>query len=275
MASIRPVAGILGLSLFLLIGASVAVGERRSMPGRSLGSSWSGWVSGGLSSGDPASEAIVMEIRFPRTLLAALVGASLAVAGAVYQAILRNPLADPYILGVSSGASLGAVLAILTGWGASWFGHWTLPVYAFVFACIALLFVLRLARAGSRTDTKTIVLSGVVVQAFFGALLTFAISLSHEQLQRIQFWLMGGGFSLRGWDHVEAIVPFFAVGLLVIGWHSRELNLFFLGERHAAHRGGFRRSDAGAAAGDRFPGRRSGGFRLGHHRLCRPGRSPM
>ncbi|SFF71511.1 iron complex transport system permease protein [Planifilum fulgidum] len=229
--------GILGLSLFLLIGASVAVGGTEIDVRTVFGIILERMGIGGLSSGDPASEAIVMEIRFPRTLLAALVGASLAVAGAVYQAILRNPLADPYILGVSSGASLGAVLAILTGWGASWFGHWTLPVYAFVFACIALLFVLRLARAGSRTDTKTIVLSGVVVQAFFGALLTFAISLSHEQLQRIQFWLMGGGFSLRGWDHVEAIVPFFAVGLLVIGWHSRELNLFFLGERHAAHLG--------------------------------------
>ncbi|MFS8513085.1 MAG: iron ABC transporter permease, partial [Planifilum fulgidum] len=106
-----------------------------------------------------------------------------------------------------------------------------------VFACIALLFVLRLARAGSRTDTKTIVLSGVVVQAFFGALLTFAISLSNEQLQRIQFWLMGGGFSLRGWDHVGVLVPFLAIGLLIIVWHSRELNLFFLGERHAGHLG--------------------------------------
>src|SRR5690606_15358434 len=199
--------GLLGLSLFLLVVVSVTVG------GTEIGArtvweiilhrmgigSWNG--------GDAAAVAIIWEIRFPRTLLAALVGASLAVAGAVYQAILRNPLADPYILGVSSGASLGAVLAILTGWGASWFGHWTLPVYAFVFACIALLFVLRLARAGSRTDTKTIVLSGVVVQAFFGALLTFAISLSHEQLQRIQLWLLRGGFSSLVGDQVRRAGP--------------------------------------------------------------------
>ncbi|MFS8513593.1 MAG: iron ABC transporter permease, partial [Planifilum fulgidum] len=145
--------GILGLSLFLLIVASVTVGgteiDARNVWGIILQRLGIGGIS---SAGDPASETIIMEIRFPRTLLAALVGASLAVAGAVYQAILRNPLADPYILGVSSGAALGAVLAILTGWGTSYFGNWTLPVYAFVFACIALLSVLRLARAGSRTD---------------------------------------------------------------------------------------------------------------------------
>lgn len=230
--------GILGLFLFFLMVASVTVGgteiDARNVWGIILQRLGIGGIS---SAGDPASETIIMEIRFPRTLLAALVGASLAVAGAVYQAILRNPLADPYILGVSSGAALGAVLAILTGWGTSYFGNWTLPIYAFVFACIALLIVLRLARAGSRTDMGTIILSGVVVQAFFGALLTFAISLSNEQLQRIQFWLMGGGFSLRGWDHVGVLVPFLAIGLLVIVWHSRELNLFFLGERHAGHLG--------------------------------------
>ena len=99
--------GILGLSLFLLIGASVAVGGTEIDARTVFGIILERMGIGGLSSGDPASEAIVMEIRFPRTLLAALVGASLAVAGAVYQAILRNPLADPYILGVSSGASLG------------------------------------------------------------------------------------------------------------------------------------------------------------------------
>lgn len=227
--------GLLGLSLFLLVVVSVTVG------GTEIGArtvweiilhrmgigSWNG--------GDAAAEAIIWEIRFPRTLLAALVGASLAVAGAVYQAILRNPLADPYILGVSSGASLGAVLAILTG--SSLFGSWTPPVSAFVFACVALLLVLGLARVGSRTDMGTIILSGVVVQAFFGALLTFAISLSNEQLQRIQFWLMGGGFSLRGWDHVGVLVPFLVMGFWVIWWFSRELNLFFLGERHAGHLG--------------------------------------
>jgi len=232
--------GILGLSLFLLIVVSVTVGgteiAARTVWGIILHRipEVGAWLSSG---GDPSAEAIILEIRFPRTLLAALVGASLAVAGVVYQAILRNPLADPYILGVSSGAALGAVLAILTGWGSSLFGNWILPVYAFVFACIALLFVLRLARAGARTDTRTIVLSGVVVQAFFGALLTFALSMSAEQLQRIQFWLMGGGFSLRGWEHVGVLVPFLVIGLLITGWFSRELNLFFLGERYAGHLG--------------------------------------
>src|SRR5690606_3224522 len=115
--------GILALSLWLLIGASVAGGGAEAGARTVFGISLGRMGIGGLSSGDPASEAIVMEIRFPRTLLAALVGASLAVAGAVYQAILRNPLADPYILGVSSGASLGAVLAILTGGGAYWLGQ--------------------------------------------------------------------------------------------------------------------------------------------------------
>lgn len=232
--------GLLGLSLFLLIVVSVTVGGTeiavRTVWGIIL-HHFLGIDTGMWSGADAAAEAIIWEIRFPRTLLAALVGASLAVAGAVYQAILRNPLADPYILGVSSGAALGAVLAILTGWGSSRFGAWSSPIFAFVFACIALLFVLRLARAGSRTDMGTIVLSGVVVQAFFGALLTFAISLSSEQLQRIQFWLMGGGFSLRSWEHVGVLIPFLVLGLAMIWWFSRELNLFFLGDRYAGHLG--------------------------------------
>ncbi|SFJ46427.1 FecCD family ABC transporter permease [Thermoflavimicrobium dichotomicum] len=183
---------------------------------------------------DVSSNAIVWQLRLPRVILAAVVGASLAIAGVIFQGLLKNPLADPYVLGISSGAATGAVLAILTGWGSLWLGKWTVPVYAFSGACLALFLVLRIA--DQRLRTESLVLSGVVTQAFFGALLTLALSLSEKEFQRIQFWLMGS-FVLRDWDHVWILLPVMGLGSLCAWWFSRELNLLVLGDRSAAHLG--------------------------------------
>ncbi|SEM90700.1 FecCD family ABC transporter permease [Lihuaxuella thermophila] len=230
-----------GLFLCLLFSVSTAV---------SLGSAdidpWTVWkviitrlmgVSPQVTGVDEASVAIVWQLRLPRVLLAAVVGASLALAGVIFQGLLKNPLADPYILGVSSGSAVGAVLAILTGWGISWFGKWTVPAFAFIGACLALFLVVRLARTDAGVRTESLILSGVVVNAFFGAVLTFAISISREDLlQRIQFWLMGS-FTLREWDHVWIVIPFLCIGLTVGLLMSRELNLLTLGDRPAYHLG--------------------------------------
>jgi iron complex transport system permease protein len=180
--------------------------------------------------------AIIWQLRLPRVLLVALVGAILAIAGVVYQGILQNPLADPYILGVSSGASVGAVLAIVTGWGMALLGSWSLPAFAFAGACVALALVLLLARGRLGLSVISLILSGVVVQSFFAALLTFALSFKPEEMQRIQFWLMGG-FSLGDWSQVGAVFPFLLVGFPIVWMLSTDLNLMALGERSAAHLG--------------------------------------
>ncbi|QKG83509.1 iron ABC transporter permease [Kroppenstedtia pulmonis] len=186
---------------------------------------------------DPAAMAIVWQIRLPRVILAVLVGASLAGAGVVFQGLLRNPLADPYVLGVSSGAALGAAVAIFTGWGSFLLKGWTVPAWAFVTACVALFAVLRLARIGPMVRVESLILSGVVVQAFFGAILTYMIAtVSAQEMQRIQFWLMGS-LALREWEQTLAIFPFLFAGLAVIWLFSRSLNLFALGEESAGHLG--------------------------------------
>ncbi|SDX10691.1 iron complex transport system permease protein [Marininema mesophilum] len=186
---------------------------------------------------DPATDAIIWQLRLPRVLLGALVGAALAGAGAVFQGLLKNPLADPFILGVSSGSALGAAIAVFTGWGVIWLGGWTVPVWAFLFGCLALLFVLQLSRLGGQLRTDTLILSGVVVQAFFGAMLTFVIAMaSPVEIQRIQYWLMGS-IALREWSEAIVIAPFLILGMITVWLMSRSLNLFALGERSAGHLG--------------------------------------
>lgn len=225
--------GLLILILFLMMGLSISWGSADLR----LADVWRvvlAHLVGGASV-DSATDAIVWNIRLPRVILSALIGAALAGAGVVFQGVLRNPLADPYILGVSSGAALGAALALLTGLGTTLWGEWSVPLWAFLFAAIALFLVLGLARRGMRTET--LILSGVVVQAFFGAMLMLLISVtSAEEMQRIQFWIMGS-VSLREWQHIYAVLPFFLAGGVVVWLMSRTLNLFALGERYAGHLG--------------------------------------
>jgi iron complex transport system permease protein len=183
---------------------------------------------------DAATQSIIWQLRFPRVCVAALVGGSLAVAGVIYQSLLRNPLADPYILGVSSGSAVGAVTAITSGWGASLLADWQVPLFSFVGAIIALWCVLLLTR--TNLQVQSLLLSGVVVNAFFAAILTFLISISNTELARIQYWLMGS-FTLRDWDHVAITLPVCLLGSFLVWLFSRELNIFLLGSNPAAHLG--------------------------------------
>lgn len=223
----------LTLLLVLVMGAAVSWGSAEL----GWGDVWrtAGTKLTGSEPVDPATEAIIWQIRLPRVILAAVVGMALAGAGVVFQGLLRNPLADPYILGVSSGAALGAAIAIFTGAGAAWLGGWTVPVWAFLLAAVALFLVLGLAGRG--LNRSTLILSGVVIQAFFGAMLTFLIGISSaEELQRIQFWIMGS-VAAREWHHIYVVLPFLIPGLTLIWLMARQLNLFSLGERSAAHLG--------------------------------------
>ncbi|WP_432737161.1 FecCD family ABC transporter permease [Maridesulfovibrio sp. FT414] len=198
----------------------------------------------GLGSGkiDPSLSFIVLDLRLSRICLSFLVGMSLAVAGTVYQGILRNPLADPFTLGVSSGAAFGASLAIFGGstvLGAGlWqkFGNLFLPMAALAGAMAALGAVLMLGRIGGRLRRETMVLAGIVVATFLSALISLLKSLDEESVSSIVFWIMGS-FQGRGWDHLLLFLPYFIAGMIPLIYFSRELDILSLGETQARHLG--------------------------------------
>lgn len=182
--------------------------------------------------GERISRDILLEIRVPRAVTASLTGAALAVSGVVFQALLRNPLAEPYLLGVSSGAALGAVLALALG--GAWFGPATLPVAALGGALLAIGVVFRVARVAKRLDTRVLVLAGVVVAAFFSAcvmlVLTFA---SAETTRSALLWTMG---SLDGasWRAVAVLAAYTVPATGAVWAMGRHLNALALGEETAA-----------------------------------------
>jgi iron complex transport system permease protein len=184
---------------------------------------------------DLADEQIVLKVRFPRVVLAIAVGASLAVAGTGFQGILRNPLADPYTLGVSSGASVGAAIMIQFGLVAV-LGQWTVPLVAFVTGIVTLFFVFYLSRIGGKMSMETLILAGVVVNAFLGSFVQFMVSLSNNVVNAILYWLMGS-ISMKGWVYSEILFPYLILGFFVMLSYGRAMNLFALGERQAAHLG--------------------------------------
>jgi iron complex transport system permease protein len=188
----------------------------------------------GLWHGDASSAAIVRDLRAPRVLLAFSVGGSLAVAGAALQAMIRNPLAEPYLLGLSGGAGLGAVIAIATRAA----GTWAIPIAAFVGAGAAVVLVYRLSLvAGRRLDPRVLLLSGVVVGSFAGALMSAIIVLSPSEGTRNAFLWLLGGFSAASWQSLAVFATYAVVPLALIGYSARSLDLIALGEEPAHHLG--------------------------------------
>lgn len=180
---------------------------------------------------------IVMSIRLPRVLLAGLVGASLAIAGAAFQGLLRNPLADPYTLGVSSGASVGAVMTIFFGISVAGLGGFTLPIFSIGFAVLTIFCVLLFANKMDRSmKVETIILTGIVFSAFLSAFISLMIALSGEELRVVIGWLMGS-VSNRGWDYIWIILPFFISGAALLLMNTDELNAMTFGEDRAKHLG--------------------------------------
>lgn len=186
---------------------------------------------------DPMHINIVMNIRLPRVILAGLVGASLAIAGAAFQGLLRNPLADPYTLGVSSGASVGAVLTLFFGISIPFAGAFTLPLLSILFAFITIFIVLIFARQIDRSmKVETIILTGIIFSSFLGAFISLMIALTGDELRQIIGWLLGS-VSMRGWEYIKIIFPFFIIGSIILLANSRELNAMSFGEERAQHIG--------------------------------------
>lgn len=186
---------------------------------------------------DPALSNILWNIRMPRVVLAGLVGASLAIAGAAFQGLLKNPLADPYTLGVSSGASVGAVITLFFGISIPFLGIFTLPVFSMAGAFITMLAVIGFAKLVDRSmKMETIILTGIIFSSFLGSIISLMIALTGEELRQIIGWILGS-VSMRGWDYVNMALPFILIGTLLLWLNRRELNALIFGEERAKHLG--------------------------------------
>jgi len=193
-------------------------------------------IPGFSTSLSPTDEAILWQIRVPRVVLAALVGAMLAVAGATYQGVFRNPLADPYLLGVAAGAGLGATIAIAyLPQGLR--GQRMLPVAAFVGGSVAVMLTYAVGRSARRErDAATFILAGVTVTAFFTAWQTFVQQQNSETLQEVYSWILGN-IPSTGWSDVILVLPYIAVAVAVILALRRVVDVLTLGDDEAASLG--------------------------------------
>ena len=183
---------------------------------------------------DKVFPVIIMEVRLPRILSAAVVGGGLAVSGVIFQGILLNPLADPYTLGVSAGAAFGASVALLFNIGV--LGIYSVPLFAFAGAVLTLGVVIYLSSSGGGLSSNNLILSGIIVAAILSAGLSFLKYIADEQVEIIIFWLMGS-FAAKNWIDVSFTFLFVCIGFLIFVYHARDLNLMSLGARTAASLG--------------------------------------
>lgn len=180
---------------------------------------------------EPEQEAVLWYIRMPRVLIGLMVGASLALAGAVMQGIFSNPLADPGIMGVSAGASLGAVIAISLGLTS--LEMFYMPLFAFIGAFLAVAVTIILTMRGGRVETATLLLAGVAVSMLLGAFTSGMLTLMNEyRLREFLFWMVGG-LDFRRWEHVMLAVGPFVVCSSILMMLGRQLNVLVLGETEA------------------------------------------
>ncbi len=217
---------LLSLGLVAVIAAAVAMGGVHL----GLGDVWSGLLGAEAHS---ETAVIVRQIRLPRVILAALVGAALAVSGTVLQALLRNPLADPYVLGISSGAALGAIVALYVGGRLAEAS----PLMAFAGAAVTVAWVYLLGRRGGRLASYTLLLAGVITASFLSALILFILTLlSTRDVRGIAFWLMGD-LSVVTDVQLRVLIPVIALAIALVYLFAKDLNILLLGEKEAAHLG--------------------------------------
>jgi iron complex transport system permease protein len=196
------------------------------------------WLGGEvLSPAEATALAVFSHIRLARIVLAGLVGLGLSLAGATFQGLLMNPLAEPFTLGVAAGAAFGASLALSFGVsGALWGSLGLVPLMALLGAVVALLLVLALGSLAGGLQHSTLILAGVIVSAFLSSLISLVKFLFADSLSTIVFWIMGS-LSARSWDHVLFALPYVAAGGLLVLLYARELNLLSLGDAPAQQLG--------------------------------------
>jgi len=235
-----PLGRALGLSLLVLAMAlllSVAIGPV-NIPLRtiwSIVSTRAGWTATSMDEAGMFST-ILFDIRLPHAVLLLFTGAALAGSGASYQGLFRNPLADPYLIGVASGAGLGAVIAMSIRWPEDLAGLYVIPLAAFVGAAVTVMIVYGLARVGKSVPTTTLILAGVAISSFATSLTSFLMLRSNEQLRRATGWLLGGSLT-SGWQPVLALLPYVIVGLSALIASGHALNVLQFGEEQASQMG--------------------------------------
>jgi iron complex transport system permease protein len=174
---------------------------------------------------------IFWQIRLPRIILSALIGLLLSISGVILQGVLRNPLADPYILGISAGGAVGAAVSMALGAQFVVLGMSSVPATAFIFSLAAVFVVYKLSQVAGRTSSETLILSGVALSAFCAAILSLIIILTGN-LQSIYFWLLGS-LSSASWGNVLTVLPYALIGSGLSYYYSKELNALLLGEEMA------------------------------------------
>ena len=222
---------MLAAALLATVITSVAVGPVWIAP-QKIAAMLANLVVPGNHTWSEAEAIIIFQIRLPRTFMALLVGSGLAVAGVAMQALFKNPLADPYVLGASSGAGFGAALIISLGVVSAIF----VPLAAFAGAIIASFTVYGLSMIGPRSSVSLLLLSGIALSTFFSALISYLMFVAGSNLQELVFWLMGG-FWASTWQYVEITFPVILIGAVILYAYARDLNLMLSGEESAQHLG--------------------------------------
>ena len=218
---------ILLFPLLILVGfLSLGVGAVAIAPGR---------VWAALTAPDSVSNAtrvIVWDFRAARVLLVALTGAGLGMAGAAFQGVFRNPLADPFVIGASSGAALGATLAISLGWTVAWLGFGPVPLAAFVGSLIAVGLAYAISEINGQISTLSLLLAGTALGSLFSASVSLLMVLDDRNLSTVFFWLLGG-FAGRSWDDLWIALPYMLVGMAGMALLARPLDAMAFGEETA------------------------------------------
>jgi len=224
------------LALVLAVLLSLAIGSV-FIPPRDLLAILTGWFFGETFSGKLATYAfIIASIRLPRTVLVALTGAALGTSGGAYQGLFRNPLADPYLIGVASGAGLGAVIAMSVRWPYTFWGLMAVPLAAFAAGLLTVFLVYSAARVGKTVATTSLILAGVAFGSFATALTSFLMLRSSGEVRRALGWLLGGA-SQTGWPPVLGILPYLLLGLGILLLSGHTLNLLQFGDEQASQMG--------------------------------------
>ena len=179
---------------------------------------------------------ILLDLRLPRTILVALTGAALSGSGAAYQGLFRNPLADPYLIGVASGAGLGAVLAMSLRWPYTTLGLLAIPLAAFAAAILTVVVVYQLARVGKAIPASNLILAGVAVSSLATALTSFLMLSGQGELRRALVWMLGGA-AVSGWGPVLGVLPYVLIGLTVLLLTGHALNVLQVGDEQARQLG--------------------------------------
>jgi iron complex transport system permease protein len=181
--------------------------------------------------GDNNQEKIIWAIRLPRILTALITGGGLAMVGAVFQGLFRNPMADPFVLGISSGAALGATIAIVLGVSVPFIGFTGISLFAFAGALLTMITIFMIARARGSLDSTTLLLSGIALNFFASSIIYLFMFIRYDKMKQILMWTFGS-FSTSSWDKLLMIVPIIISGMIVLRF-ARDLNGIMTGETQA------------------------------------------